>query len=808
MRVSKCVIIALAAWLGLFILAESRVIADPMLEQAQSASEHQSGRHENSKEIVEIFVEGNGRVSTSAILRLIDNHKVSIGSDFDAMAIRASILALDSLGYFEEIKVYTEPVSGGLKLVFEVLEKPAVTKITVSGLGAIKEDDIRKGLKTELFKIIDQKKVSDDVSMIEKELQKRGYILAQVNVLQEKLGVNEVGLEFKVIENSKILVGDITIVGNEYFSDADIMSFFALKPYTRWSATLGGAPNYHQDLVNRDAEVIRYLYKKAGFADVKVGQPVVVMDPGRRFVRLTYEVTEGLQYSVKGITVSGDVGEAFYSPEVLLKKMTLKENAFFDYTKFVADIEYLVEKYGDLGYAFVDVYPRMDFDKEAKTVEIDYVVTRGQKVYFGSMDIIGNSKTRDNVIRRELEVGDGELYSGTMLNKSKKNINRLGYFEEVQVFKERRDDLLDIKIKVKEKATGNLLVSGAVSPGGQSSEWFTAQGHYEEKNQFGRGWSTNLNGKLGGRGKNWLIEAGFYNPRVDDSAWSLGIDGAYRMEEVRYPANVTVSEGLFSFGGRVGRDLFERVRGFFSYRYSNMSPFGDRVDAYIIEKLSGKRVKNSFRFGLVRRDLDNFIQPTEGTEIELSHSFHAGYAIDYGDNKVNFDFMESMISGNVFIPVDYTESFRTYFRIHGVAAQLLKSSSSSIPLTERYRLGLYDLRGFRYNSVGPVERRAIDPAAPFIDYVVGGDKKLYFQFEYYVPLIPQAGIKALVFADMGQVAREGEMFGHKWSEYKKDIGFGFRWTGPMGLFRFDWAYPYDDETGKFGDVEFILNIGR
>lgn len=753
-----------------------------------------------SNVVEKIEVEGNAKVESDAVLNLLGTKE---GKPLSQEAVREDIRALYDLGYFSDIRVFKEPAGAGLKIVIVVKEKPAITAIEFKGLEEIKEDDIRKSMETTLYTIVDEGTIHADMRLIEKKYAEKGFYLAKVTYTLEPKGKNEVALNFHIDERGKVLVGEVNILGNEYFSEGDLIEKMASRPYTRWSATLGAPSMFQDEFLKRDLEFLAYYYKDYGFAEVKVGKPVTLLDADKQFVRITIELEEGLQFDLGDIKVSGDVGEELYSEQALLELMQLKPGELFRYSRFSKDIEMLVDKYGDLGYAYVDVNPQTKFDREKKLVYIDYQITKGQKVYFGEINIIGNTKTRDNVIRRELEIHDSELYSGTRLSKSKKNINRLGYFEEVQVLKQRDEDadnLLNLKFKVKEKPTGQLQAALGFSPGvTTNAKWF-GQGRYDEKNQSGKGWNTNLTGKYGGE-KNWELDLGFYDPRVNDSKWSLGFNIGYKWQEVKYATGVDALENHQSVSAKVGRDLFELVRGLVTIKHTEIYQDGERSDSYLLDGARAVGVKNSLSLGVSRRDLDNYLDPTEGTDVGLNHRFIGGLLGGH------YEFWETTADAEWYIPLEFSETFRTYFKLHGHIGKLWAVNDQDLPASERYRLGYYDLRGYSYASIGPKDRRTLGPQGSAFDYNVGGERKLYFQFEYFVPLIPQAGIKALVFSDMGQVYKEGQDIDFDIKSFHKDVGFGFRWLTPIAPFRFEWAYPYDDETKSFGDMNFIFNIG-
>ena len=751
----------------------------------------------NGVEIVTaIAVKGNAKVEGDAIISLLETSR---GDPFRPKVVSEDIRTLFDLGYFSDIRVFKQSAPGGIELIFEVVEKPAIVAIELSGNEEISKDDIRDKLETKVFTIVNEATITSDVRMIEQQYAQKGFYLARVTYTLENEGPSETKLTFHIDEGGKVRVGSVDILGNKYFSDSEIINGtpgLASRPLTR-SSSFSSASLYQENFVKRDLEYIAYIYRDQGFAEVKVAKPIQVLDPDRRFVRLTFQVEEGRQYRVGSIKVSGDV----LFPETELKEaMLLKEGELFRYSQFTQDVEQLVDKYGDLGYAYADVNPKTRFDQEKKLVHLDYTVSKGQKVYFGPMTIVGNTKTRDNVIRREFEVADSELYSGTRLAETRQNINRLGYFEEVQIIKQRNEqqaNLLNLKVQVKEKATGQLQAALGFTPsssGTEGSRWF-GQGRYEEKNQSGRGWNTNLTGKWNGE-DNYNIEAGFADPRLNDSEWSAGVGASYSNEKRTHLADISITEQKIGGSVFLGREIIELLRGRLTYRLQNIK---QESDAFLLRRFQEDGLSSSLIFSLIRNSVDNYIDPTEGSEFTVQQTFTGGML--GGDHQ----YMESTFDGTYYYPVDYTDTFRTYFKLHGVLSYIYPMGEEPIPFSERYRLGGYnDLRGFKYWEIGPRFSLLRSPGGRRTSINKGGDKKLFTQLEYFIPLIPEAGIKALLFADVGRVYDDSESL--SFSDFNKDIGFGFRWITPIAPFRFEWAYPVEDD-GSLGDMEIIFYIG-
>ncbi len=744
--------------------------------------------------ILDMEVRGNGKVESEAILTLLKTQK---GDALDADKVAEDIRTLYDLGYFSDIRVLKTEIDAGIKLIIDVKEKPAITAIKYAGMEEVTEDDIKEKIETKLYTIVNEATITSDLRVIEKQYIDKGYYLASVDYKLDKVGDNEVELTFVVKEGDVVRVGSVYVLGNEYYSDGEIINKLFSRPLTRASSFASPASLYQDEFLKRDLEFISYYYRDQGFAEVKVAKPITLLDQDREFVRLTFQVEEGLQYNVGKIDVSGDL---LFPKEELFEAMKLKSGNLFRYSFFQKDVEMLVNKYGDLGYAFVDVNPKTKFNRDVDppTVDINYEITKGQKMYFGKFTIVGNSKTRDNVVRREFEVADSELYSGTRLSKSKSNVERLGFFEEVQAIRSRDpedDKLLNYKFKVKEKPTGQLQAALGFQPGQSKVEnrWF-GQGRYNEENQSGYGWKTSLTGKWNG-GKNYSLELGFTNPRVNDSHWSLGFSSFLNNEVRKVTDDIELQERRIGGSVTLGRKIIELIRGSITYKISKIKTSSE---SFIIDKLREDGLQSTVIFGLGRNSTNNYLDPSSGSNVKATQS------VTGGPLGGDFQFMESGIDSSFYYPIDFSETYRTFFHLKGVVSYIYPLGGEPVPIFERYRLGGFnDLRGYDFREIGPHFNILQNPQGRLSRLNKGGDKKMFFQLEYFMPLIPEAGIKALVFADAGRVFDDEESL--QFHGFSKDYGFGFRWITPIAPFRFEWAYPY--ENGETGDMKFIFYLG-
>ena len=744
--------------------------------------------------VQDIQVRGNGKVEPDAIIAILTTKR---GDILAPQKIRTDIKNLYDLGYFSDIRIFKKASDKGIILIVQVAEKPSIVKITFEGMNELKEDDLKAKLETKVFTILNEGKLTSDLRIIEKQYAEKGFYLARATYKVDSTEENEVNLKYIIEEGGKVQVADVKILGNTFFTEGEIINKLAGRPYTRSSA-YGSSSIYQDDIVKNDLSLIGYLYRDTGFAEVKVAKPNLLLDEDKEFVRVTYKVEEGIQYNIGTIDISGDV---LFPKDVLLETMKLKSGKLYRISYINKDIEMLVDKYGDLGYAYADVNPMVSYDREKKLLSINYEINKGDKVYFGELQILGNTKTRDNVLRREFEVADSELYSGTKLSNSKKNATRLGFFEDIQVLKERDNDdstLLNLKTKVKEKPTGQLQAAVGYTPQQKNnSSGFFGQGKYDEQNQSGRGYRNSLTLRWSDS-KTYSLDLNFTNPHIDDSDWLGGGSLLYNSTLDEPIPEVKVENKTFGGSIFLGRKIIEKISGRMTYEWTKTT---QRSDQYLLDRFQSEGISSSMIFSLDRTDLDNFISPTEGSEVILRQRFTGGTIL-----RGDYEYIRSSLDAAYYVPVDFTDTFRTNFKFNLNVAYIYPLRDKPVPFYQRFRLGGFDdLRGFDYRSVSPEFNVIYAPGDNPTAVRKGGDKKLVMQAEYYIPLIQEAGIKFLLFTDWGQVYDNMEMINFK-KGFKKDVGFGFRWITPIAPFRFEFAYEIKDEGG-LGEMKPIFSLG-
>ncbi|MCY4381504.1 MAG: outer membrane protein assembly factor BamA [Proteobacteria bacterium] len=745
--------------------------------------------------ITAIRIEGNVRVQDPAILEVMVS---KVGHVPSKKKVAADIRAIYSLGYFSDVAVHAErkgqkSSNKGWTLVVKVKEKPAVAKISFQGFDEISTDDVEDKLKVKVNTIIDETLILSDVEMIAKLHKEKGYFLAKGSYELIKKNKHDVELIYKIIPQEKVYIGRVHLVGNQTFSDEFLLSFIQSQPFSHMKA-LFGQLTYQELSVERDEQLLSYVYQDRGFAEVVVGKTIAALSQDQRFVDLTFQIEEGQRYNWGTIDFSGDL---LFDRQYLDNLVTTKGGDYFRISQLQESLKNLGDSYGDLGYAFVDVNPKITFDQGL--AEINYSITKGKKVYFGDFRVSGNSKTRDHVILRELKVSAGDLYSRSGLRESQKNLESLGFFERVKFIRkiDKEDDtIIHYTVEVSEKSTGQIQGSLGYTPSGYTdANWF-GQGHYEERNQSGRAYHFDTLATYSNP-QNYSARIYFSNPRIFDSLWFFSTHLSYRMQNV-ISLGFDIQEKRMSSAMNMGRKIFEHVRGSFGFEIARTE---QSSVLYLSDSLRISGDTIGFSLGLSRRQLNNYIDPTQGTHLALNQTFVGGPL--GGD----YSYQETELEAIYYHPLLLSENFATHFKLKLVASRLGSYAGSSPPLFKRYRLGgAFNLRGYAPNSITP---RFVFWSSPFdydemSYYPKGGNRQLVFQGEYYVPLIQQAQMKALFFFDSGRVFDNNQ----DWTlaGLYSNIGFGVRWVTPMGPLRFEWAFPLK-EDGTLGPYRLVFNIG-
>jgi outer membrane protein insertion porin family len=733
--------------------------------------------------ISKIEVQGNRRVESDAIRAALP---IKPGDTFDKRKLKDTLLAIWKMGYFNDVKLdvsAVRPPGTGYQLTVLVSEKPAIHDIRLEGNEELSREDLKDTFEVKQFQILDAEGVRRTAKKMQEKYVEKGYFLAEVSWRLDPLPNNEVDVVFVMNEHAKVTVKEIRFVGNRAISTDELKGAMITQEGTFWSF-LSSAGTYREDAFARDEYVLQGLYYDRGYLYVKFGKAAIELSPDRRFIFITLPIEEGDPYDITKIDVTGDLLEP---KEKLLALVETKPGARFSKTILQRDLQVLADVYKDKGYAYANVTPDTDVHAETKTVDINFAFQKGNLVTIEKIEVAGNNKTRDKVIRREMRINEGDLYSGTAIRFSKARVTALGYFDSVEINSRRgsADDKMVLEITVKEKLTGTFQL-GFGFTGGES---FFGQAQLSQNNLFGYGHTASLSFQISSLRQ--LFQLSYLDPYFLDTAWTASID-LYRSELLFTGFDRKAIGGALT----AGYELFEDFRFFGTYTLEgvDVTPTGTSALQLRNQFTAGRTSSVRFSFNYDKRD--NRLFPTNG-HLESASA----------------EFATSLLgSQNLFqryrlIERRYRPLFWGLVAKVNLSVGYIRSTdplNRPISISEKFFAGgINSIRGYSLRSISPTKRilASREPDAGIIDFAVGGNKELLTNWEIEFPIVESAGIRGVVFYDAGNVFSENEDFFH--SNQRPDAngrgtlplglfhstGFGVRWFSPLGPLRFEVGFP-------------------
>ncbi len=718
-----------------------------------------------------IEVQGNKRVDRDAILYKLKSRE---GEPFSVDKVREDVKTLYETGYFEDVQVDAEPFEGGVKLIFKVKERPLVSRVLIKGNKKIKTKDIVKELKKFPLSIYNENIVKENVKKIVQMYQAKGYFNVKVDVLKkEERG--RVVLTYKITEGKKAHVAKIDFVGNKHFSDRELRSQMLTKEKNLWNMVttfvgqfLGKPSTYYYipDLFQLDLYKVREFYRDHGFLRVLVGDPEVkVKNNDEIYIKIPIE--EGPRYKTASVDLQIGKDDPF-TKEELEKYLLLKPGEWYSAATMRKDVNNLTDLYGSQGYVNADVRPIVRVDDQNHTVDVTYRVEKGALYYVGTIEVHGNIKTRDKVIRRELGLAEGDVMNTMALKSAKERLSRLGYFSQVDIeTKPGPDHLENVVVNVEEQPTGTLMFGGGFS----TQESFGAMVQLQEKNLFGRGQSISLSGNFSGVRTDFDLS--FFDPYILDRPMSLGL----RAFHLEYDYD-TFDEKTLGFSVTLGKRIWNwYTHVTVGYHFEDVDISDVSSDAPdFIEDQEGRSISSSVVLGITQDTRNSTVLPTSGFDRSLTVKL-AGLGGDEFYYKVMAD-VGYFFSMNRFLK-------NSVLHVRGRLGFInpLPFGDRDRPAYERFFVGGDDtVRGFDEDEASPSD----DGDA------YGGTKELIFNVEYLFPII--GGLRGLVFYDTGAAFDNGDQF--NFGDMRHSVGVGIRFITPFGPLKVDLGYKLDKKKGE------------
>lgn len=725
--------------------------------------------------IAEVQVRGNERIEPEAIKLNIKSKK---GEVLRPEQVAEDIKAVYKMGFFEKVEVETADTPAGKVLIFAVQENPTIQEVTVTGNKKIKEKDVLAAISTRPFSVVQKNILAEDVQKIIKLYHQKGFFNVDVkSSIDFPKDPRKAVVTFKIDEKGKVFIQDINFTGNKSFSARKLRSIMETKEKMLVLSWFTDRGILQRDILETDIDRLSIFYHDKGFMDAKVGSPEVVMKDDGFYI--TIPVEEGERYRISGVEISGDLLD---KNEKLMKQLQSKPKDYFGREKLREDMDKISKVYMDQGYAYTEVDPGVKRDAVDRTANIDFKVKKNRLVHIGRVIITGNTKTLDKVIRRELRLAEGDLFSSTKLEQSTNNLRKLDFFEDVEIIPSdtEQTDIMNLNVKVKEKMTGAISLGGGYS----SDDGLFTSGEISQRNLFGTGRSVTLKGYLGQEAQRYVLS--FTEPYLFDRPISGGIDLFNWLRTYNDFTEDSVGFRLRS-GYRFGN--FSRIGLSYVYSSSIVSDVTSGAPPIITQQEQERMTTTAVTLGIERDSTNHPFLPTNG----MVSSASVQVASPYLGGQSNF--FKTEVRHGIFYPlfwklVGYVRGEFGYINNMGGSDDNL-----TLPLNDRFFMGgINSLRGFKWADVGPQDG----------DYSIGGLTYGLATVELLFPLVESIGMRGVFFFDAGNAFRYFSDF--RVSDFRTDAGAGIRWNSPMGPIRIEWGYNLDPQPGE-NNYQFQFSAG-
>ena len=740
-----------------------------------------------------VVIRGNQRVEDETILSYM---QLGVGDTIDDELVDESIKSLFQTGLFRDVGV----VRQGTSLIVTVSENPLINVVNIEGNREIDDETLLKEVEARERIIFTKARAASDTRRILGVYQKQGFYNVTVTPKLIRLPENRINLVFEVNEGGKTHIEQINFSGNDNFSDGDLRDVIATKEHSKLFFFLRNT-TFDADRLAYDKELLRRYYLKNGFADVQiVSADPRVADDGDGFI-IDFVVEEGPRYDVADVAIN--IGDSNLQPDALRAKVKTGVGETYDASKVDKSVENLTLESAKQGFVFAKVDPRVDRNPDGKTVNIVYDITEGPRTYVERIDIIGNTRTLDHVIRRELRLFEGDAYNRALVERARRRLTAMDYFTKVDFREEEGSapDKIVLVVEVEEKNTGELTFSIGYS----TVETVVGAVGVSERNLFGRGWQAKLNTSLSF--KKQQVDFSFTEPYFMGMPISAGIDLFANNIDNEDESSFTSQQvgGALRTGFRL--DEFSSVSFKYLIAFRDVKGIDVETAAPAIIDEEGDSLKSAIGSTYTYDDLDNPLKPTSGLRAQLeSEVAGLGGDAQYASLEARAWWFMSFLDEKLTL------------KLEANAGHIEPFSNDGLPLQDRFFKGADSFRGFAKSGIGP-KQVGNDGELDSI----GAENYAIGTVELIFPLwgIPEEwGLEGAVFSDFGTVFGTDEddvAFGtanclgdgvstadcdvFDSTNIRAAIGAGVIWQSPFGPLRLEAAYPVlkedFDETEKF-----------
>lgn len=708
--------------------------------------------------IEQIVVEGNNRIEEGTVRAYLTLQPADL---YDPAEADQSLKALFGTGLFADVSLTYE--AG--RLIVRVVENPIINRIAFEGNQRVKDDVLDVEVQLRPRVVYTRSKVQSDVQRLLEIYRRNGRFAATVDPKVIRLPQNRVDLVFEINEGSDTGVRDITFVGNRFFDDGDLRDVINTRE-SAWWRILTTTDNYDPDRLTFDRELLRRYYLRNGFADFRVVSSIAELTPDRTDFFITFTVDEGTRYRIGEVDVLSRLKDV--DGAALAATIAIKAGDWYDVDQVEEAVDMLTDAVGNLGYAFVDVRPRVRRDRENGIINVTFEIQEGPKVFVQRIDISGNIRTLDKVVRREFRLVEGDAFNAAKLRRSRQRIENLDFFDKVTIETVPGDapDQSVIEVTVEEKSTGEFSVGAGF---GTSQGLFSTLG-IRERNLLGRGQDLKLSTSLGQTRQQ--IDLSFTEPYFLDRELRAGFD--LFMTETDNQDRSSFDERRRGGELRLGFAYTENLTQNLRYELDNTRITDVDEDASrVVKEEEGTQTTSSIGQTLVYDVRDSRLQPTEGYFVRLSNDL-AGFG---GSER----YLRSEIAGGMYWPLTNDWVLSVIGRGGAVIGL-----GRDVGISDRFFLGGNNLRGFEDGGAGPRDLETGDALGGNFTY--GGS----LQLDFPLGLPNEFGIRARVFADAGSLTEIDNASGADIADtgnLRFSAGFGLSWQSPFGPIGVDIASP-------------------
>lgn len=737
----------------------------------------------NGPKVKSVEIRGNKRIELPAIAGRLT---LKADDPYTPENVRGQVKILYDTAFFEDVQVETESVPGGTAVVFVVREKPFITEIVYDGNENLSDDKLKEKTTIKSQAFLDQQQAKESAEKIRLAYQEDGYYSAQVVPVVQTLDEDRKRLTFFVKEGDKARVKAVIFEGLRAATKDEMFKVAATREWIPWyglvtqmklPSFLSDAGILKREELTNDVERIKEVLLNKGYLNVQVSLPSVELTEDKKWFLVTFNVSEGEPFTVAEV---GFRGYTVFEETELREGVKIKEGEIFQRAKIRDEITRLTDMYGGKGYAFADVVPNVNPNNEERTASIILQIKEGEMMRIRQININGNDKTRDNVIRREIRVDEQDVIDTPSLKRSFQRLNNLSFFETVEILPAQVEaDKVDLNVRVKEKPTGQFSVGGGFS----TLDKLVAIADITEGNMGGNGYMGRIRGQLGQQRSLGLIT--FRNPYLNDSLTSAQLD-IYRSITNYFSYFEEKSGASVTFG----RWLSEYVTGSISLVAEQLE-FSDPQEGIcpdlipLVCRQLGNQTTTGFRTSIYRDTRDYYLDPRTGWRV--------GGGVDIGTPYLggSNNFVKYNVDVMKYTPLPFDT--RVSIRARYGAVEAL--GGTQVPLTERFFVGgINTVRGFVFGTAGPV--------VPNFYSTLGAAKELIFNTDFIFTISSDAKLNGVIFFDYGKGFDDNEPVSFK---LRPAAGLEGRWISPFGPLRAAYGINLAPRTGeRTGVFEFTI----